>query len=352
MKFFSRILLILALLLACTGCGKSDVEKSKEFIKADKFPQAIELLSKRVAQNPEDAEAHFLLGVAFINADKLAEADEQFAIAVRLNSDFGPHIGREYKKAGDIALKAGQTDKAIGLFQNAVRRQPDLKKSVARTLYERGKDLSLAGNENQVIELHQYAIVQDPLLGKDMGAWYAVKAENAETASEQADLRRLASQFATAYKMEHRRIQQAAAKQEAEKGALSVRAKLEWALERRVDEHAWQRRAVKASKTLDEIEIVQWSVKYYQNAGYPIKRLTLKDKEWVKLANVSNQSSMFFLSPESLWYMKSPLTTPQFLGAATTKAIGIQFRGDKYMDIQIKTENPPNDVFYWITPKP
>ena len=307
MKFFTRILLILALLLACTGCGKSDVEKSKEFIRADKFPQAIELLSKRVAQNPKDAEARFLFGLALINTDKLAEADEQFAMAVRLQSDFGPQIGREYKKAGDNVLMAGQTDKAIGLFQVAVRRQPDLKKSVARSSYERGKDLSLAGNANQAIELHQYAIAQDPLLGKDMGEWYAVQAENAESASDQADLRRLASQFATAHKLEHRRIQQAAAKQEAEKSAISVRAKLEWAIERRIDEHAWQKRAVKASKTLAQIEIVQWSVKYYQNAGYQIKRLILKDKEWVNLANVSNQSSMFFSFPRKLMvYEKFP----------------------------------------------
>lgn len=89
----------------------------------------------------------------------------------------------------------------------------------------------------------------------------------------------------------------------------------------------------------------------YKGAGHQVRQLSLTSMDWVKLGRVSNRSSMFFLSTQDFWYMQSSLMTLRNLGSATVKAKGIQFRGDEFMDIAVKTENPPNDVFYWISPR-
>ena len=45
----------------------SDVKKAREFMKAGMYPQAISLLEKRVNEKPTDEEAHYELGVCYIN---------------------------------------------------------------------------------------------------------------------------------------------------------------------------------------------------------------------------------------------------------------------------------------------
>ena len=41
-----------------------DVSKAKKFIKAGMYPQAIAVLEKRINEEPDDVEAHFLLADA------------------------------------------------------------------------------------------------------------------------------------------------------------------------------------------------------------------------------------------------------------------------------------------------
>ncbi len=337
--------------MAILGCGGSDYEKAKRHIDEGMFTQAIELLDREVAAHPASADARFLLGVAYINTGQLEAAETQFARTVQLEPSYSVQVGREYKKSGNHALKEGNTASAFNHFQRALRYQPSLKKDVANSVYIKGKELSRAGNDARAIEYHQYAIANDPLLGRDLANWYALQAVKAESELTQATLHQAAMQFEKAYRDEQARLRKANARQQAEKQALSARAKLALAIERRIDEHAWERLAHKGAKALGDKEIVQWSVKYYKAAGHQIRQLTLTSRDWVKIGRVSNRSSMFFLSTEDLWYIKSSLMTPRNLGSATKKAKGIQFRGDEFMDIAVKTETPPNDIFYWISPR-
>ena len=338
-------------LMVIIGCGPSDVEKARQYIKDGKFSQAYELLSPQAADNPEDAEALFLLGVALINTGQTTAAEGPFAKAISLNADFEAKIGEAYRKAGDIELQAGNTEQAVYLFKTAVRHRPGLKESVARSFYTKGKDLSRAGQEAQAIELHHYALAINPLLGKEIGRWYAIRAAKAESALDQARLLREASYFEIAYKEEVRKLKQASAAEEAAKRAMSLRAKMKHVIAQRLDERAWERLAIKSLKTLGAEETLQWSLKYYAQAGYDIKRLELDDQEWTPLGSFANQSHMFFLSSQDFWYLKSSGTQPQTIQAAITKAKGIQFRGKEYMDISLKTDSPPTEVYYWVAPR-
>ncbi|MDJ0854479.1 MAG: tetratricopeptide repeat protein [Desulfobacterales bacterium] len=331
------------------GCGGSEIERAKRYIGEGKFSQAIALLGERVAEKPEDADAHFLLGVAYLHSGHLREAEGQFKRALSLNSDAGLQIGREYKKAGNTAFREGKPETGVRFFKTAVRYHPDLKKAVARSAYEQGKGLWQAGNDALAIDLHRYAMTNDPMLGKELGTWYATKAINASSAPEKAALRQLAVQFDTAYREEMARIQRTADKAEAEKGVLSVRARMKRVIEQRLDERAWERLAEKGIKTLGAEETVRWTVKYYQKAGYEVKRLALSDKGWLKIGSFANRSHMFFLSADDFWYIKSSWIEPQRLPAAIGKARGIQFRGDAYMDIAVKSDTPPSEIFYWVS---
>ena len=58
-------LVIFALSSPSQAFFNRDVKKAKEFMAAGMYPQAIELLSKRINDKPTDAEAHFQLGICF-----------------------------------------------------------------------------------------------------------------------------------------------------------------------------------------------------------------------------------------------------------------------------------------------
>jgi len=115
-----------------------DVSKAKKFIKAGMYPQAMAVLEKRINEEPDDAEAHFLLGRCYILTGNLSGADARFKSAVRLDADYGFKIGGEYKKAGSDALAKGNVDRALRLFSKALTYQPGLRKEVAKKCFQAG----------------------------------------------------------------------------------------------------------------------------------------------------------------------------------------------------------------------
>jgi len=63
MSFF----LVLTLTFSADALFNRDVKKAKEFIQVGMYPQAIELLKKRINDKPTDAEAHFQLGKCYLS---------------------------------------------------------------------------------------------------------------------------------------------------------------------------------------------------------------------------------------------------------------------------------------------
>ncbi|MBN1834035.1 MAG: tetratricopeptide repeat protein [Deltaproteobacteria bacterium] len=117
----------------------NDVSKAQEFMDAGMYPQAIELLNKRTSERPYDAEAHFKLGVCYINTGNYSGANERFISAVRLDSDYGFQIGGVYKNAGYAAFDEGRVSLAQNLFQAAVEYQPSLKDGIIEECFQKGE---------------------------------------------------------------------------------------------------------------------------------------------------------------------------------------------------------------------
>jgi tetratricopeptide (TPR) repeat protein len=139
--FISLTLLIVTIFFISPAFAllDNDVDKAKEFMTAGMYPQAIELLNKRIMDKPTDAEAHFQLGICYINTGSYSQADERFASAVRIKSDYGYQIGGEYKKVGLSTLDKGNDSTALTLFKQAIKYQPDLKTGITDQLFEKGK---------------------------------------------------------------------------------------------------------------------------------------------------------------------------------------------------------------------
>ena len=144
----SFIILGFALVLTTYAFAWGEVKKAKEFMEAGMFPQAIELLNKSITDKPTDAEAHFQLGVCYINTGNFGSAGQRFGSAVRLNSDYGYKIGGEYKRVGDKSLNSGKYSQAKRLYQQAVKYQPNLRKEIAEETYSQGKGLLDKGQYN------------------------------------------------------------------------------------------------------------------------------------------------------------------------------------------------------------
>ena len=135
----SCFLLIAILSIANNAFSWNEVKKAKEFMQAAMYPQAMELLDKKIKDKPTDAEAHFQLGICFINTGNYSGAEERFGSAVRLNSDYGYKIGGQYQKIGSEKLNNGQIQSAVNLFEKAMIYQPDLKKKISKQCFEKAK---------------------------------------------------------------------------------------------------------------------------------------------------------------------------------------------------------------------
>lgn len=178
MRNFRYLLLIAAvltcLLIAVPGNAlfNSDVKKAKEFMAAGIYPQAIELLNKRIGDKPTDAEAHYQLGVCYINTGKYSKADERFGSAVRLEPDYGYKIGDEYKNAGDEALRNGSSGKAKTLYQMVVKYQPDLRNDISQNAFNQGKAFFDQRNYNIADSIFSVATTFDSRLRQQISDMY------------------------------------------------------------------------------------------------------------------------------------------------------------------------------------
>jgi len=167
-----HLILITFLLLCITSTGyalfDSNVDKAKDFMKAGMYPQAVSLLEKEINKKPTNAEAHYQLGVCFINQGNIRKADERFSSARRLKSDYAIEISKEYEKAGVENLNKSNVSKANALFRKAVEYQPALKQEIASLLFDAGKSALNESNSNSADVLLSTAHFYDPSLEKDI----------------------------------------------------------------------------------------------------------------------------------------------------------------------------------------
>lgn len=180
----STLIVFFIVLPACSLLD-NDIDKAKKFMAAGMYPQAIELLNKTISEKPDNAEAHFQLGICYINTDNFRGADERFGSAVQLKSDYGYQIGGEYKKAGSSALDKGQISQARDLFKKAVEYQPSLKSEIVEYCFQKGEpafDVILSIAPDQKTRLADYyKSLNDKTSDEEKKIAYLKKAANLDS---------------------------------------------------------------------------------------------------------------------------------------------------------------------------
>ena len=173
--------------------------------RAGRAPEAEGLVRRRLRDDPDDALAHYLLGLILRDTDptpaRAAEAEARTRESLRLS----PHNPLASTQLGQILLDAGRTNEAVALFEDArARTAPDEKLLLvlARAYGRQGRAGPAAEAARRAQSLHadqQRADVlavqarKTPLdigLHKQLAALYA-RAGKAAQARQEADLARL-----------------------------------------------------------------------------------------------------------------------------------------------------------------
>lgn len=137
------IMISFFLVLPSHAFFNSDVKKAKEFIKADMYPQAIELLNKRINDEPADAEAHHLLGVCYLQQGNIGMADQRFDSAVKLESKLKTQVAKVYMQSAKKMMGTGNAQSSIQCYRKAASHQPSHKPEIVELCLKKASNSSL-----------------------------------------------------------------------------------------------------------------------------------------------------------------------------------------------------------------
>jgi tetratricopeptide (TPR) repeat protein len=173
------LLLFILTSLILISCGSKEVKKSKEYIQAGMYSEAIELLKLEVQQNPKNAEAQYLLGYVHLLIDQDNRSNEFFHRAELLDKKYLKKRPRAYFDAACQLLNQ-ETRLAIYYFEKATEKNNDLKKESAKICFDQAKELF---KENKGfyhgLELLQKSLQFDPTLLSSISS-YCLKMANME----------------------------------------------------------------------------------------------------------------------------------------------------------------------------
>ncbi|MCD4732115.1 MAG: tetratricopeptide repeat protein [Bacteroidales bacterium] len=142
----------------------SDVKKAKKFMSAQMYPQAIELLNKRINEKPDDAEAHFQLGKCYLKIGNSGKAKNRFKSAVSLDKDYGKSIGEFFFKEGENILNNGNERLAEQFFDEAIFFNTSNKNSISTIYFNKMKDSLAKNNINSAKYCYSKIQSYDPLM--------------------------------------------------------------------------------------------------------------------------------------------------------------------------------------------
>jgi tetratricopeptide (TPR) repeat protein len=118
-----------------------------------RFEDAIEVLNRAAAANPQDIALHHLLGDVLTDAGRGDEAEAAYRAAVAAD----PNVGN-YNKLGIGMLKLGRLDQAAEAFQQAVAADP----SVTEPYFHLGEIFAQQGQNDQAIQQFQKVLEIGP----------------------------------------------------------------------------------------------------------------------------------------------------------------------------------------------
>jgi tetratricopeptide (TPR) repeat protein len=127
---------------------KGNVEKAREFVKANMADKAVELLKQEIEKNPANAEAHFELGAIYLDQGNYTQAEQRFKGAQGLDAKYARRITQKYMDSGKALMDEGKDQEAIRRFNMAIAHDPSLKPEVAELCYNKAKQILQGMTQN------------------------------------------------------------------------------------------------------------------------------------------------------------------------------------------------------------
>ena len=154
---------LLGALLGCTGMNshvgqdaQQAMTQAKQYLDQQRYDEAISAYREAVRGDPQNAVAHYGLGVAYSRTGADDQAIAAYREAVRLQ----PTNVDAYYGLGVAAERKGLDDEAIAAFREVIRRRPD----DAMAYYGVGVASERQGQDEQAINAYREAIRLNPSL--------------------------------------------------------------------------------------------------------------------------------------------------------------------------------------------
>lgn len=137
------------------------VEQGKELYKNDEIEKASEILKQAITSDPDNAEAHLRLGMAYAALDKKTEADDEYKKAIelfkkRIQAD--SRDGGAYFYLGEAYNFLNQDEDAARAYRQATRLTPDDQEA----WYQLGMAETRLAQYPEAISAFQKALELDP----------------------------------------------------------------------------------------------------------------------------------------------------------------------------------------------
>jgi tetratricopeptide (TPR) repeat protein len=120
-------IILVAVLLMCSCSGSKEIRKAKEFLDAGMFDQATILLKQEIQTDPKNAEAHMLLGIAYLGQGMNALAEQELNTAIVLDSGLNKEASKRCYEVAKHLVKTNKS-KAHAALMKAKEYDPTLEK--------------------------------------------------------------------------------------------------------------------------------------------------------------------------------------------------------------------------------
>ncbi len=123
------IFLLALMMVSCSIFWDSshEITKSKEFLDAGMFDQAVILLKQEVQSNPKNAQAHMLLGVAYYGQGTYPTAEQELNTAFVMEMSLRPEASKRLYGIAKLLVKTDKS-KASTLLRKAKEFDSSLEK--------------------------------------------------------------------------------------------------------------------------------------------------------------------------------------------------------------------------------
>jgi tetratricopeptide (TPR) repeat protein len=166
-RFTAACVALLVTLTSPAGALASPIQEASQYIKQEKFAQAIDVLDKYLAGKPKDAQARFLRGIALTETKKL---DAAITVFQKLTEDY-PELPEPYNNLAVIYAQQKQYEKAKAALEMAIRTHPayatahenlgDIYARLASQAYDKALQLDSSNSSAQ----SKLSMIQDLVVG-------------------------------------------------------------------------------------------------------------------------------------------------------------------------------------------